>query len=107
MQAVLPPRKKQQPQEEKPEKEFVQPDETDVQAVEDQEGIRPMAESAAMCKPANSSKDWKELAMVNLDAKIKPKQAYEMYLAICKKHNVMMRTFRSFQQKRKTLMSGK
>lgn len=36
-----------------------------------------------------------------------PKQAYEMYLAICKKHNVMMRTFRSFQQKRKTLMSGK
>ena len=84
--------------------EVLQPEE-DVQAVEDQDDIRPPVRSQAMCLPANSSKLWTqdECAMVNLDKCKTSKQAYTAYVKRCVELKVPSRTFNAFRQKRKAL----
>lgn len=87
------------------EEETIQPEE-DVQEAEEQDGIRPMVQSPAMCLPANSSKLWTdfEKSLINLDTTVKLAQAYNLYVCSCREHKIPARTRPSFQKQRWTMM---
>eukprot|EP00064_Thunnus_orientalis_P019340 superscaffoldBa00004797_g19457 len=89
----------------KPEEETFQPEE-DVQAVEEQDGIRPMVQSPAMCLPANSSKRWTMLEelRINLNPLVKLDQAYKLYVCSCREHKILARIRNSFQLRRLKMM---
>ncbi|KAL6099248.1 taar1 [Pungitius sinensis] len=83
----------------------VQPKE-DVQAVEDQDGIKPMERSSAKYLPVKTIKGWSECEMelINLDPGVKDKDSNQKYLESCWKNCITARRFDAFRHKRTALL---
>ena len=88
------------------EKECVHPLE-DVQAVDDQEELRPPVVSAAMCLPANSGKRWgmDEESIISKQSQVTHQVAYKEYVQDCRKRKLPSRKFVAFKRKRLRLMA--
>ncbi|CAL8380734.1 unnamed protein product [Arctogadus glacialis] len=74
------------------EKECVHPLE-DVQAVDDQDELRPPVVSAAMCLPANSGKRWgmDEESIISKQSQVTHQVAYKEYVQDCRKRKLPSR----------------
>lgn len=79
----------------------------DVQAVDDQDNIRPMMRSEHRTLPANTQRQWteEEALLINVDPQVKDKAAYAMYVKTCHEKQVAIRTFKSFQGKRRRILA--
>ncbi|CAL8370993.1 unnamed protein product [Boreogadus saida] len=88
------------------EKECVHPLE-EVQAVDDQDELRPPVVSAAMCLPANSGKRWgmDEESMISKQSQVAHQVAYKEYVQACRKRKLPSRSFVAFKCKRWRLMT--
>lgn len=79
----------------------------DVQAVDDQDEIRPAAVPAATCLPANFRQEWTadEESLVPKESQVTHKVAYQEYIQTCRKRKLPVRTFDAFKRKRQRLMT--
>lgn len=74
----------------------------DVQQVDEQDGLQPMLRSKAKTVSVNTKAKWSALEDANIcvDRKITDKEAYEMYVKSCIKHDVPVRTEEAFRRRR-------
>ena len=82
--------------------ETIQPEE-DVKAIEEQDDIRPIMQTPAMCLPANSSKCWTVLeeSLINLDPLVKLDQAYKLYACSRRDYIIPARTLKIMRMSKK------
>lgn len=79
-----------------------------MQEVEDQDDLKPMLRSKAMTYPVLTKQKWtkEEEDLINVDAKVTLKVAFEMYKKSCHEKEIPVHTYKAFSLKRWRLMAN-